>query len=168
MIKYTTFQTAFGHVTITATERGLARVSMTAAGRKPMHEDWVEDRRALASIANQLKAYFAGKPVNFHIDLDLSEVTPFQRRVLEACAQIPYGQVTTYGELARRIGRPKAARAVGHAMARNPIPIVIPCHRVIASDGSMCGFSAEQGIALKRRLLEMEYDARKVKPRFIA
>jgi methylated-DNA-[protein]-cysteine S-methyltransferase len=168
MRRYTSFQTAFGHVTIAATERGLFRISMTAAPSQSVQPEWIEDRRGLAGAAEQLKAYFAGKAVNFDIDLDLSEVTPFQRRVLECCARIPYGQVATYGELARRIGRPTAARAVGHAMARNPIPIVIPCHRVIASDGSLCGFSADQGIALKRRLLDMEARASRPERRFIA
>ena len=118
----------------------------------------------LPGLQRQLRDYFAGRRVRFRVGLDLSAVTAFQRRVLQACAGIPYGETVTYGELARRVGRPTAARAVGGALARNPVPLVVPCHRVIAGDGSLGGFSAEQGVRLKRWLLTLESDTRSGRP----
>ena len=114
--------------------------------------------RMLPHVVAQLADYFAGRRATFDIECDLSSITEFQRRVLAACRHIPAGQVVTYGELARRAGRPGAARAVGRAMAANPLPLVIPCHRVVAADGSLCGFSGAGGLAMKRRLLEHEKD----------
>ncbi len=106
------------------------------------------------SLAKQLQDYLAGKRATFDVELDLSHVTPFQRDVLRECARIPRGQMTTYGELAKRVGRPLAYRAVGQTMATNPIPIVIPCHRVIGSTGNLQGFGG--GLDMKRRLLALE------------
>jgi methylated-DNA-[protein]-cysteine S-methyltransferase len=116
----------------------------------------VPDDRLLPQFVAQLADYFAGRRPTFDVECDLSGVTTFQRRVLAACRRIPAGQVATYGELARRAGRPGAARAVGRAMATNPVPLVIPCHRVVAADGSLCGFSGTGGLTMKRRLLEHE------------
>jgi methylated-DNA-[protein]-cysteine S-methyltransferase len=82
--------------------------------------------------------------------------TPFQRRVLDRCRRIPYGQTRSYAELATAAGSPGAARAVGRTMATNPIPLVIPCHRVVGSGGDLCGFSAVGGLDAKRRLLDLE------------
>ena len=107
----------------------------------------------VAEARRQLIAYFRGKLRKF--DLPLSpEGTPFQRRVWEALREIPYGETVSYGELARRIGNPKASRAVGAANGRNPIPIVIPCHRVIGADGTLTGFGG--GLEIKESLLEHE------------
>lgn len=108
----------------------------------------------VARVAKQLREYLAGKRERFDVPVDLSWVTPFRRAVLEECARIPRGQVATYAELARRVGRPKASRAVGNTMRTNPIPIVIPCHRVVGSDGSLTGFGG--GLDMKRRLLALE------------
>jgi methylated-DNA-[protein]-cysteine S-methyltransferase len=105
-------------------------------------------------VTKQLCEYLAGKRDRFDVEIDLSWVTPFRRAVLEECARIPRGQVATYGELARRVGRPKAFRAVGNTMRTNPIPIVIPCHRVVGSDGGLTGFGG--GLEMKRRLLALE------------
>jgi len=116
----------------------------------------VYDADVLPRFQNQLRDYFSGQPVRFDVDIDLHDVTDFQRRVLEACATIDYGSTLTYRQLAELVGRPRAARAVGNAMARNPLPLVIPCHRVVAGNGKLGGFSAEQGVALKERLLAME------------
>jgi O-6-methylguanine DNA methyltransferase len=111
---------------------------------------------ALASIAAQLQAYFAGDSDRFDVPLDLERLTPFQISVLQTAQRIPRGTVWTYGQVARAIGKPKASRAVGQALGRNPIPIVIPCHRVIASDGGLGGYSGGGGLESKRFLLGLE------------
>jgi methylated-DNA-[protein]-cysteine S-methyltransferase len=109
--------------------------------------------RVLAAARAQLDAYFAGEITSF--DLPLSpRGTPFQQRVWAALRDIPFGETTSYGELARRIGDPKAVRAVGAANGRNPLPLVVPCHRVIGADGSLVGFGG--GMDRKRWLLQHE------------
>ncbi len=114
------------------------------------------DTSLTPELQRQVRAYFAGERVSFDCRIDLAGVTPFRRRVLAACRRIAYGRWRTYAELARAVGAPGASRAVGGAMANNPVPLVIPCHRVIGSDGALCGFSASRGVAMKRRMLEME------------
>jgi methylated-DNA-[protein]-cysteine S-methyltransferase len=104
----------------------------------------------------QIAAYLAGERTRFDLPVDLASLTEFQREVLEATAQVPRGQVTTYAEIARRIGRPKAYRAVGQALGSNPVPLVIPCHRVVAADGSLTGYSGGGGVKTKARLLALE------------
>jgi len=111
---------------------------------------------ALASIASQLHDYFDGSRTGFDVPLDLSSVTPFQLSVLQAARTIPTGTVWTYGQLARAIGKPRASQAVGQALGHNPVPIVIPCHRVIAGDGSLGGYSGGGGLTSKRLLLNLE------------
>ncbi len=109
------------------------------------------------TLARRLQAYAAGLPDLFHdVPLALEHLPPFQRAVLLACRQIPYGQTTRYAQLAAALGKPSAARAVGNALARNPLPILIPCHRVIGARGAMSGFSAPGGLATKRQLLAIE------------
>jgi O-6-methylguanine DNA methyltransferase len=114
------------------------------------------DPGATRESAQQLQAYFAGERLGFDLPLDLENLTPFQWAVLQTARDIPAGTVWTYGQVARAIGKPKAARAVGQALGRNPVPIVIPCHRVIASDGGFGGYSGGGGIASKRYLLQLE------------
>ena len=106
-------------------------------------------------LAEQLRAYLAGQRVRFRVAVDLSDGTPFQQAVWRAMARIPYGRVRTYAQLAADVCRPGAARAVGGAAGSNPLPLIIPCHRVVAT-GGLGGFSARGGVALKRRLLELE------------
>lgn len=114
-----------------------------------------------AGLASRLADYFAGKRVTFDaVPVDLSNQTPFRARVLTALRRVDYGRTTTYQQLARAAGRPGAARAVGGAMAANPLPVILPCHRVLQSDGSLGGFSGDGGTATKRQLLEMERDAK--------
>lgn len=109
------------------------------------------------SLADRLQAYASGERDDFRdVQVDLATLTPFRRRVLEVCRRIPYGRTARYGEIAARCGSLRAARAVGAAMAANPLPIVIPCHRVVSSDGRLGGYSARGGVAMKRRLLELE------------
>jgi O-6-methylguanine DNA methyltransferase len=105
-------------------------------------------------LAIQLQRYAEGQRVRWSVPLDLSEGTAFQRKVWRILQQIPYGQTRSYAWVARRMGKPKAARAVGAACGANPIPVIIPCHRVVASDGSLGGYSA--GLAWKRKLLRVE------------
>ena len=107
-------------------------------------------------MVQQLQEYFQGKRSSFKLDLYLNDLTQFQRRVLLATLDIPQGQITTYGEVAKRLGKAQWARAVGQALARNPIPILIPCHRVLAADGSLHGYSGGKGIETKARLLQLE------------
>ena len=114
---------------------------------------WERYDEPFKKTARQLNEYFAGERREFELELTL-EGTKFQVQVLEALRGIPYGETRTYRDIAEAVGRPKAVRAVGNANGRNPLPIVIPCHRVIGSDGSLTGFGG--GIEAKRYLLELE------------
>jgi methylated-DNA-[protein]-cysteine S-methyltransferase len=138
--------------TLVAVEMGPRKDRLAAAVRGKFGE--VEFKRTAAG--RQLTEYFAGKRRAFSIDLDLSGLSPFFRRILKACAAIPFGRTATYGELARAAGSPMAARAAGAALAANPLPIVIPCHRVIAASGKLTGYSAPGGLAVKHALLRHE------------
>jgi methylated-DNA-[protein]-cysteine S-methyltransferase len=111
----------------------------------------------LRRAARLLARYAAGDAVDFSgVGLDLHYLTPFGRRIVAACRNIPRGEVRTYGELAAECGSPGAARAVGSVMARNRHPLIVPCHRVVGAGGSLGGYSAPEGLAMKRRLLAME------------
>jgi len=147
-----------GRCMLTATADGLAAVALPARDADVPARDEAaggpELRRLLAEARRQLQAYFAGELREFDLPLDLSGRTEFQGRVLAACRGIPYGATASYGELARRSGHPGAARAVGQVMAGNRLALVVPCHRVLASDGGLGGYGG--GAALKRRLLAME------------
>lgn len=116
-----------------------------------VEEDWYPQAR------EAIQKYSQGEQVDFDfIQCDLSGFTPFQQSVLELVRKIPRGEVLTYGEVAHLVKHPKAARAVGGTMAKNSIPLIIPCHRVIGSNGQLTGFSAPRGLELKQQLLEME------------
>ena len=110
----------------------------------------------LKAAVEQLGEYFSGARHSFSIPLNLRGLPPFQTRVLLACAAIPWGQVSTYAQLAAAVGSPGASRAVGSSLARNPLPLFIPCHRVIGSDGALHGFAAPDGIRTKAWLLRHE------------
>jgi methylated-DNA-[protein]-cysteine S-methyltransferase len=105
-------------------------------------------------VATRVRDYLAGKRSTLDIEFDVSWIDGFRREVLLECARIPRGQVATYAELARRVGRPNAYRAVGNTMRTNPIPILIPCHRVVGSNGSLTGFGG--GLDMKQKLLQLE------------
>lgn len=107
------------------------------------------------SLKRQLQDYFEGRTRGFRQGIDLEKGTDFEKAVWHALREVPYGETRTYKWLAQQVGRPKATRAVGQALSKNPIPIVLPCHRIIESDGSIGGYSS--GVDVKRRLLEMEY-----------
>lgn len=150
-----------GPLLIAASERGLCRISFDP---DPEHELEALSRsfgvRVLRSpqpldpIKRQLDEYFEGRRDTFELPTDIERLTPFNRLVLEALARVPYGTLTTYGTLAGEAGRPRAARAVGMVMNRNPIPIVLPCHRVVGSTGSLVGYAG--GLDRKETLLRLE------------
>lgn len=138
-----------------AGEEGALSFLSFLAGKSPLvvGPDWEEDPAPFEEVVRQLGEYFEGRRRAFSLPLALSG-TPFQKRVYEALREVPYGTTVSYGELAKKIGRPGAARAVGGANRQNPLPIVIPCHRVIGADGGLTGFGG--GLAIKRRLLALE------------
>ena len=110
--------------------------------------------RLFNDLIKRFQAYFSGQTVDFPDELDYSGFTPFQRGVWEATRQIPYGQTRSYGWVAQQMGKPGAARAVGQALGKNPFPIIVPCHRVLAGDGGLGGFSG--GLEIKKSLLALE------------
>jgi methylated-DNA-[protein]-cysteine S-methyltransferase len=107
-------------------------------------------------VIGQLEAYFTGGRTQFDLSINPQMISDFQSKVLEIVRLIPYGKTLTYGQIACRLGKPQASRAVGAALARNPLPILIPCHRVIAMDGRLMGYLGRKGIAAKKWLLELE------------
>lgn len=121
--------------------------------RRDPESDWIYNEKPLAIARQQLQEYFAGDRKDFDLPLRL-DGTEFQVKVLKALQKIPYGETVSYGEIAKRIGKPKAVRAVGAANGRNPIPIVVPCHRVIGSGGDLTGFGG--GLDTKEALLRLE------------
>ena len=155
-------ETAFGWVGVVGSSRGLAAIEFPAPSADEVTSRLIEafsgnvevDDQAFPELAEDLRRYFAGEPVQFRGVLDDTLGTPFQRPVWRHVSSIPYGKTVCYGEVARQIGRPSAARAVGAAMRANPVPLVVPCHRVIGSDGKLVGFGG--GLDLKRRLLQLE------------
>ena len=166
-----TFETPWGPVAVAATARGIAGVVLPGfaaplAGRWPLaaHAKAGGERadRHARRAERELRQYLSGRRRRFTVPLDLGGLPPFQRRVLAAARRIPYGKTATYGRLAARAGKPKAARAVGQAMARNPVPILVPCHRVVAANG-LGGFGG--GLVLKRRLLALENTISTQRPR---
>lgn len=151
---YTYVEAPFGPLLVAADETGLRRIEFPA-GNQPARPglDWQENSEALVAAREQLRGYFAGELKSF--DLPLSpQGTPFQQQVWNELLKIPYGETISYGELAALLGNPKASRAVGLANGSNPIPIVIPCHRVIGADGRLTGYGG--GLAIKEKLLALE------------
>lgn len=115
-----------------------------------------DDPQPASQAVQQVSEYLQGKRREFDLPIDWSEMTPFQKEVLQATFAIPAGEVVTYGELAQRVGKPRAARAVGRAQATNPMPLVIPCHRVVGADGELHGYGGRGGLKTKAWLLYME------------
>ena len=153
-IAYTHLETVLGTLLLAGDEAGLRVISFTN-GRRPTHADssWRKDEAPMREVTRQLRAYFAGKLEKFDIPL-APEGTPFQLKVWKELCEIPYGETISYGELACRVGNPRAARAVGLANGANPIPIVIPCHRVVGSNGKLTGYGG--GLPIKEKLLALE------------
>jgi methylated-DNA-[protein]-cysteine S-methyltransferase len=154
VLRYCCFETIVGRLLVAGDEEGLRYISFMKGKHVLTPEvGWREDRYFLREAMRQLELYFEGKLKEFTLKL-VPQGTPFQLSVLIALQEVPYGETISYGELARRIGKPKAYRAVGAANARNPLPIVIPCHRVIGSNGSLVGFGG--GLDIKQKLLDLE------------
>ena len=154
MMYYCYLDTPVGELLLAGETDALAMIGFPeGAMRRDPEADWIYDEQAFAAVREQLQEYFAGTRKEFDLPLDLNG-TEFQLSVLAALQGIPYGQTTSYGAIAKQIGRPKAVRAVGAANGRNPIPIIVPCHRVIGSSGDLTGFGG--GLATKKALLRLE------------
>lgn len=163
MIAVRIFETSWGRMGVAASARGLLRVVLPGKGngpalrRLPRLGDYAVSAAAKAHAAlaeRQIREYLCGRRRTFTVPVDLAALPPFQRKALLAARKIPCGETVEYGRLAERVGNSRAARAVGQAMARNPVPLVIPCHRVVRAGGRLGGFG--RGRALKRRLLALE------------
>lgn len=153
-IYYTTMDSPFGLICVAGTAAGLIRVDFQG-GDRPVRcaAAWQEAPGLLRHAVHQLQEYFQGQRQSFTLPL-APPGTPFQQRVWQELQHVPFGTTLTYRDLAQRLGMPQAARAVGHANGRNPLAIVIPCHRLIGSDGQLRGYAG--GLTLKRRLLQHE------------
>jgi methylated-DNA-[protein]-cysteine S-methyltransferase len=150
---YDEIDSPVGPLLLASDEAGLRLIHFQAGGRREGDPAWTRDASAFTDLRRQLAEYFRGERRTFDVRL-APEGTAFQRDTWRALATIPYGATISYAELARRVGRPRAVRAVGAANGANPLPIVVPCHRVIGADGSLTGFGG--GLDAKRRLLELE------------
>jgi methylated-DNA-[protein]-cysteine S-methyltransferase len=158
---YDVVDSPLGPLLLAATHRGVLRISFD-----PSPEEYLERLarlagprvlrapRQVATVRNELDEYFEGRRREFDLTLDLRGTNAFAARVLDELARVPYGRTATYGELAARAGRPSAARAVGTVMNRNPIPIVLPCHRIVGANGSLVGYGG--GLDRKEQLLRLE------------
>jgi methylated-DNA-[protein]-cysteine S-methyltransferase len=149
---YSTLTTPIGELVLTADPDG-AVTSLYLPNHRPDTSDWIRDDALLERAVRQLREYFAGERTEFDLALR-PQGAPFQLQVWEALLKIPYGETASYGEIAREIGHPTAFRAVGAANGQNPIAIIVPCHRVIGSNGSLTGYGG--GLPTKRALLDLE------------
>lgn len=164
MTQAITFKTPWGYVEIAASEKGVTSIDLspphrrTTGGKASSRQPQTGEDSAAAALLEearmQLLAYIEGTRRDFSLPVDWSAGTPFQRKVWKAITRIPYGRVRSYQWVATRVGGKQYARAVGMALGANPVPIVVPCHRIIAHNGSLGGFSC--GLPMKRRLLKLE------------
>ena len=155
-VRYDLAESPVGELFIAATERGLCRISYHPEGQDEQLARIFGVRvlrTPLDEVRRELDEYFEGRRREFELSLDL-RVAPFHEAVLHELARVPYGRTETYGSLAAKVGRPTAARAVGTVMNRNPIPIILPCHRIVGANGSLTGYAG--GLHVKRALLELE------------
>lgn len=152
--RYRTIDSPIGLLTLAGQGDCLTHLVMEGATHPPSdRSQWVEDMAAFPDVATQVQAYFAGERTDF--DVVLCPVgTSFQRQVWNALSEIPYGETRSYGEIAYRIGQPGAARAVGLANGRNPIAVIVPCHRVVGANGALTGYAG--GLQAKQALLDLE------------
>ena len=162
------FRTPLGWVGVAATEQGICRVVLPKNDKEAVLRELGDEiaeaasnpvaAPLLAKAVRILKHYFSGESLSFDVPLDLRYYTPFQQAVWKAAAAVPVGETQSYAWIAKRIRNPKAARAVGQALGANPVPIFIPCHRVVSSTGMLGGFSG--GLKMKKKLLELEAHAK--------
>ena len=150
-----------GDLLVAASDRGLAAISFDSEPQDSLERlariagpRVLRSPRSVDGARRELDQYFEGRRRTFDLSLDLRALPPFTLSVLDQLARVPYGETTTYGALARRVGHPRAARAVGTVMNRNRIPIVLPCHRVVGATGSLTGYAG--GLEVKEKLLELE------------
>ncbi|HEX2110326.1 MAG TPA: methylated-DNA--[protein]-cysteine S-methyltransferase [Gaiellaceae bacterium] len=160
-VAYDVTDSPLGPLLVAATERGVCRIAFAPEAERDLEElarlhgtRVLRSPRPLESVRRELDDYFERRRRAFDLVVDVAALPAFQRLVLEELARVPYGETATYGGLAARIGRPRAARAVGGALNRNPIPIVLPCHRVVGASGKLVGYAG--GLERKRALLELE------------
>lgn len=158
---YDVVETPIGPLLVAATDRGILQIAFDPNPERHLERiariagpRVIRAPRAVDETRRELDEYFEGTRREFDLTIDLRGTTPFTERVLGELALVPYGRTSTYAELAARSGRPKAARAVGMVMNRNPVPIVLPCHRIVGSSGSLVGYGG--GIEIKERLLRLE------------
>ncbi|MCK4427958.1 MAG: methylated-DNA--[protein]-cysteine S-methyltransferase [candidate division Zixibacteria bacterium] len=159
---YTTIKSPVGEILATRTDRGLNFIAFPknrwqkflSALRKDENIILIEDKKRFSKLRNNLRAYFSGREVQFKEKFDLKGGTNFQEKVWRAMQRIPFGQTRSYGWLAKQVGGKNKARAVGMACGSNPIPILIPCHRVIREDGELGGYGG--GLGMKKKLLKIE------------
>lgn len=157
--RWSTTSSPIGPLTMVGTDEGLSGLYMAEhRHRPPAADDGVRDDDAFGDVVVELGEYFAGERTSFGVAIAFDRGTPFQRRVWAALAGVPYGTTTTYGALAAQLGLPGGARAVGLANGRNPVSIVVPCHRVVGSDGRLTGYVG--GTDRKRFLLDLERGGR--------
>jgi O-6-methylguanine DNA methyltransferase len=163
-IWFAVLDSAEGKTFVAATEKGICKLHWPDSPlvRRSVEREFdcvlVEDRERFVEVKRQLEEYHAGKRRDFDLPIDMLEGTKFQRRIWKLMSKIPYGETRTYGWMAERAGSPNGARAAGQACHSNPIPIIVPCHRVVGADGSMTGYggSSEAGKRRKRELLVLE------------
>ena len=152
MTLYSTVSSPIGELMLCGDEESLTALHLPGHWAKPA-AGWRRDDARFADVARQLEQYFDGERTTFDIPLRM-QGGPFEREVWAELLRIPYGETASYGEIARRVGKPHASRAVGAANGRNPIAIIVPCHRVIGSDGALTGYGG--GLERKRALLDLE------------
>ncbi|MCH9641008.1 MAG: methylated-DNA--[protein]-cysteine S-methyltransferase [Actinomycetia bacterium] len=152
-MRYRTVDSPVGRLTLAGTGDRLRHLRMVDQTYEPDRSGWQPAESAFAAAVEQLEEYFAGQRTEFQLDLELVG-TPFQRRVWSALMTIPYGQTRSYGDIAMQLDAPGASRAVGLANGRNPLAIIVPCHRVIGANGNLTGYGG--GLSRKRALLDLE------------
>ena len=170
IFKYTIFLTAWGWAGFAVAAEGLRifilpeekKEDVLCRIKKELNSNHLfEDNKGWEILIQQVKVYYTGKKVDFiDCQLNLDNYTNFQKEILQTVRKIPYGEIRSYKEAAEAAGYPRAYRAVGNTMRNNPLPLIIPCHRVIKSDGGLGGFSGKEGIALKKKMIDLESEGK--------
>lgn len=164
--KYTIFLTAWGWAGFAADQKGLRILVLPEERKEDVlfkiremlgYNHLIEENRGWENLIQKIKKYFTGKKIDFSDwQLNLDNYTSFQKKILQTVKKIPYGKTRSYKWVAQTAGYPRAYRAVGNTMRNNPLPLIIPCHRVIKNNGMLGGFSGEEGIALKKKMIDLE------------
>jgi methylated-DNA-[protein]-cysteine S-methyltransferase len=160
--RYGQVESPVGRLFVATTDAGVCEIGFATSETEAAFRHRLEgrgfapepDQAAVDRVAAQLHEYFGGRRNDFDLPLDFAGITPFTRAVLAATSEVPFGHLSTYREIARRVGSPKATRAVGNALGRNPIPVIVPCHRIVRSDSTLGGYTG--GLSIKQQLLALE------------